>query len=299
MTALRSDRLYQPSSTATRSSSRMTSSSSPSTLTSVPEYLPNSTLSPALTAIGRTLPSSWILPVPTATTSPLIGFSVAVSGMTMPPADLVSASRRLMMTRSCNGRSFMTNSSCVGLKGGCVVSTQQRRVPIVGPENRDSRALGDFSGRRRNRLLRCPDGPAPALPLHLPGYRNRGADRPHPGRGTAGGLREPAAGRGFHLPLAGRNPRRRRGSAGHQDHARALRRPARAPGRAASLRAAGTRGDRNCRGAAGLPRLAGTRNHRSVRWRPLRRPARILSLRKLLLNRRRGGMHSTRGCHAP
>src|SRR6185437_9339733 len=46
--------LDQPSRTATRSSSRMTSSSSPSTLTSVPEYLPNSTLSPALTAIGRT-----------------------------------------------------------------------------------------------------------------------------------------------------------------------------------------------------------------------------------------------------
>ena len=37
------------------SSSRMTSSSSPSTLTSVPEYLPNSTLSPVLTAIGRDL----------------------------------------------------------------------------------------------------------------------------------------------------------------------------------------------------------------------------------------------------
>ena len=33
--------------------------------------------------------------------------TVALSGMTMPPAEVVSASRRLMITRSCKGRSFM------------------------------------------------------------------------------------------------------------------------------------------------------------------------------------------------
>ena len=38
------------------------------------------------------------------------GVSVALSGMTMPPAVLVSASRRLTMTRSCRGRSFMRHS---------------------------------------------------------------------------------------------------------------------------------------------------------------------------------------------
>src|SRR5690348_628082 len=208
----------------------MTSSSSPSTLTSVPEYLPNSTLSPALTAIGRTLPSSWILPVPTATTSPLIGFSVAVSGMTMPPADLVSASRRLTMTRSCNGRSFISTPACVGMKRACVVSTQQRRVLIVGPELAVSSlrraggaqrippcppvggirrhaappALPVFAPARHNAPDAVPDHRhAPALPLHLPRCGNRGTDRPRAGRGAAGRLREPAAGRAVHLSLAG------------------------------------------------------------------------------------------------
>src|SRR5690606_14337720 len=86
--------------TARMSSSFTTRYSVPSSLTSVPEYLPNSTLSPALTFGARTEPLSSALPSPTATTSPLIGFSVAVSGMTMPPADSFSSSMRLMTTRS-------------------------------------------------------------------------------------------------------------------------------------------------------------------------------------------------------
>src|SRR5262249_10936315 len=93
--------------TAMMSSSRITSSSSPSTFTVVPEYLPKSTLSPTLRSTGVSLPSSLRLPGPTASTSPWSGFSAAVSGMTMPDAVLRSSSRRLMITRSCSGRSFM------------------------------------------------------------------------------------------------------------------------------------------------------------------------------------------------
>src|SRR5712664_3122720 len=98
---------YAPSMTPMMSSSRITSSSSPFTLTVWPEYLPNSTRSPTLTSIGINLPLSSFLPLPTATISPWSGFSAAVSGMTMPPADLRSSSMRLTITRSCNGRIFM------------------------------------------------------------------------------------------------------------------------------------------------------------------------------------------------
>jgi hypothetical protein len=43
---------------------------------------------------------SKILPLPTATTFPKMGFSVAVSGITMPPGDLRSSSSRFTITRS-------------------------------------------------------------------------------------------------------------------------------------------------------------------------------------------------------
>src|SRR5262249_27336036 len=66
------------------SSRRMTYSSSPS-LISEPEYLPIRMRSPALTSIGARLPSSLSLPGPTATTSASCGFSLAVSGMMIPP----------------------------------------------------------------------------------------------------------------------------------------------------------------------------------------------------------------------
>src|SRR5438105_12275 len=45
------------------SSSRMMMKSSPSSLISVPEYLPNRMRSPSLTSSGRTFPSSLILPL--------------------------------------------------------------------------------------------------------------------------------------------------------------------------------------------------------------------------------------------
>ena len=86
--------------------------SSPSILTSVPDHLPNSTRSPALTSSGISLPLSSRAPGPTAMTSPSCGFSLAVSGMMMPPLDLFSPSTRRMTTRSCSGRNFMGGSFC-------------------------------------------------------------------------------------------------------------------------------------------------------------------------------------------
>ena len=60
--------------------------SSPSSFTSVPDHLPNRILSPALTSSGVIFPSSSRVPAPTETTSPSCGFSLAVSGMMIPPA---------------------------------------------------------------------------------------------------------------------------------------------------------------------------------------------------------------------
>ena len=56
----------------------------PSILTSVPDHLPNKTLSPTLTSIGISFPSSVFAPPPTATTLPSWGFSWAVSGIIIP-----------------------------------------------------------------------------------------------------------------------------------------------------------------------------------------------------------------------
>jgi hypothetical protein len=78
----------------------MINSSWPSILTSVPDHLPNSTRSPAFTSSGMRLPLSSRAPGPTATISPSWGFSLAVSGMMMPPLVFSSPSRRLSTTRS-------------------------------------------------------------------------------------------------------------------------------------------------------------------------------------------------------
>jgi hypothetical protein len=62
----------------------------------VPDHLPNSTVSPTFRSIGISLPLSSRPPRPTAMTSPCEGFSLAVSGIMMPPAVFSSASMRLM-----------------------------------------------------------------------------------------------------------------------------------------------------------------------------------------------------------
>src|SRR5581483_3860184 len=96
-----------PSITPRMSLSFMMRSSSPSIFTSVPDHLPNSTRSPFLTSGGTSRPCSSRAPGPTAMTSPCMGFSLAVSGMMIPPLVFMSSSMRRTTTRSCRGRNFM------------------------------------------------------------------------------------------------------------------------------------------------------------------------------------------------
>src|SRR5207253_10349512 len=92
---------------ASTSDSRRTSSSSPSTLISVPPYLEYRTSSPSATSSGIRLPSSSSLPSPTARTLPFWGFSLAVSGSTMPEDVFSSSSTALTINRSPRGLSFI------------------------------------------------------------------------------------------------------------------------------------------------------------------------------------------------
>src|SRR5690606_3225008 len=84
--------------------------SSPSSLISVPDHLPNRMRSPTLTSSSTSLPASSRAPGPTAMTSPSLGFSLAVSGMMMPPAVFSSASMRRTRMRSCSGRNVISFS---------------------------------------------------------------------------------------------------------------------------------------------------------------------------------------------
>src|SRR4029453_15040729 len=93
--------------TPSTSSSRMMRYSLPSILISWPAYLPNRMVSPALTSSGVTLPSFSILPFPAAMILPCCGFSLAVSGMMMPPTFCSPSSMRSTMTRSCRGLTFI------------------------------------------------------------------------------------------------------------------------------------------------------------------------------------------------
>src|SRR3954469_6553079 len=64
------------------------------------------TSSPFLTVKEESSPLSRRLPLPTARTLPRLGFSLAVSGRTMPLLVLDSASTRLTRILSPRGRSF-------------------------------------------------------------------------------------------------------------------------------------------------------------------------------------------------
>src|SRR5215204_4639055 len=99
--------LSQPWTLARTSDSRRTSSSSPSTLISVPPYFEYRTSSPSETSSGWRWPLSSSLPSPTASTLPFWGFSLAVSGRTMPDAVVSSSSSALTISRSPSGLSFM------------------------------------------------------------------------------------------------------------------------------------------------------------------------------------------------
>src|ERR1700731_3160909 len=73
------------------SDSFMIKRSSPSILTSVPDHLPNTPRSPALSSSGPSFPLSSRAPGPTGMISPSCGFSLTVSGIMMPPLRLVLA----------------------------------------------------------------------------------------------------------------------------------------------------------------------------------------------------------------
>src|SRR6185295_4279834 len=121
-----------PSTMPMMSSWRIMRSSSPFTRTAWPEYLPNSTRSPACTSSGIRTPLSLRRPLPTARTSPWSGFSAAVSGMTMPEAVFLSSSRRLTRMRSWSGRIFiwvLPQSSATRAAGTGV----RERRPVIRP----------------------------------------------------------------------------------------------------------------------------------------------------------------------
>src|SRR5438132_12350088 len=100
---------------ARTSSSRRMRYSLSSIFTSETEYFPNRILSPVFTSSGIFLPSSVTLPLPTAITLASWGFSLAVSGIMIPPFLTSFSSSRSTRSRSCNGRIFIRFSSCGGL----------------------------------------------------------------------------------------------------------------------------------------------------------------------------------------
>jgi len=85
---------------ASISSSDISIYSSPSIVTSVPAKEPNRTVSPFFTWNAAFSPDSNCTPSPRAMTLPCFGFSLAVSGRTMPPAVFSSASSLLTRTLS-------------------------------------------------------------------------------------------------------------------------------------------------------------------------------------------------------
>src|SRR5207344_2082166 len=98
-----------PLMTASTSSSFMIRYSTPSSLISWPEYLPKRIVSPAFTSSFTRSPSSLTLPLPAALTVPRCGFSLAESGMMMPPTCCSPSSRRWTRIRSWRGRTFMVS----------------------------------------------------------------------------------------------------------------------------------------------------------------------------------------------
>src|SRR3989442_15319530 len=202
------DRVPPYSRMARMSSSRMMRYSLSSILTSEPEYFPNRILSPVFTSSGIFLPSSPTLPLPAAITLPSCSFSLAVSGMMIPPFLTSFSSSRSTRMRSCSGRIFMVSlpPSCsvdvapVFLAVGLIfpnpqraVSTQTKRVLILAaPPGRIKRKIRkenhgkksfifkrfaargiEADPRRRfSRLQRQPGRPS-----------KTGADRPPEGKG--------------------------------------------------------------------------------------------------------------------
>src|SRR5947209_13043752 len=240
------------------SSSRIIRCSSPSILISVPAYFEKSTRSPALMSRARTFPSSRILPLPTATTWPSIGFSLAVSGMMMPPFVFSSSCTRLTITRSCRGRIFMGFLLAVG------AGTRLRGVPKRAQCNRPGGPVKRVSYLPANRPAykmvvggvddrpESPFGPVdPRLLSRIAEPGDREPARPGPA-GNRAVPRQPA-----------RRVRATRGPAGARRRRFAAAPPAGAP-------AQGGAGGRGCCAGAGAP---AARRHLAVRFGDVRRVA--------------------------
>src|SRR6266496_2779018 len=109
---------------ASTSDSRRIRTSSVPSLISVPPYFEKTISSPSATSISMYFPSSSRAPGPTANTRPRCGFSLAVSGRTIPLTVNSSSSRTSTIKRSPSGCKFMKSlprvfyrSSLIGLCG--------------------------------------------------------------------------------------------------------------------------------------------------------------------------------------
>src|ERR1022692_3050800 len=114
----------------------------PSSLISVPPYLLTSTRSPFLTSNGTFLPLSSVLPVPSATTTLSIGFSLAVSGIMIPPFFSSFSSTGSTRIRSPSGLTFrdiLGFGLVVVVLNRIKIPPHPRRVNVL---RRDHRARG-------------------------------------------------------------------------------------------------------------------------------------------------------------
>src|SRR5439155_35541 len=100
-----------------------------SILISVPPYFEISTLSPFFTVKSTFFPLSSILPVPKATTFPSCGFSLAVSGMMIPPFFTSCSSSGCTSTRSPRGFTLTVAISCCYHSFGLLLCRQRRKFP--------------------------------------------------------------------------------------------------------------------------------------------------------------------------
>src|SRR5262249_48788243 len=101
-----------PTTFASTSDSRRIRYSSVPTLISVPPYLEKTISSPSSRSMAMNFPLSSRLPGPTARTRPRCGFSLAVSGSTMPLDVVSSSSRTSTINRSPSGFRFMNCLLC-------------------------------------------------------------------------------------------------------------------------------------------------------------------------------------------
>src|SRR5436309_15908609 len=112
----------------------------PSSLISVPPYLLTRTRSPFLTSKGTFLPLSSVLPVPRATMMPSVGFSLALSGMMMPPFLTSFSSAGSTRTRSPRGLTLIAIYVLFVLFD--LVSVNQ--IPPHSPREKDGSAPPGF-----------------------------------------------------------------------------------------------------------------------------------------------------------